>query len=239
MSARISQILEVIEQVKENFQIKNKYTSIKRLRINASHAVADRRAIDYRSVIDKFMRQLEPEINTTSKFDHYLKLWLEEGKEDLYKIVLNHSYSNRDKELIEDAFYIINDNESYLLDEFDLNPSDIEFKEGKNQLKIHIAKERNRYLVERAKAKWDKESNGNIKCFVCQFSFLDKYGDIGAGYIEAHHITPISSLTSESLFKLEDLIPVCSNCHSIIHRDKNNLSHLKLKEMVVVANFSK
>lgn len=66
--------------------------------------------------------------------------------------------------------------------------------------------------------------NGDILCDACKFSFNKFYGDIGKGYIEIHHIKPIFKYEDEELDKtiknaLNNVIPLCSNCHSMIHRN--------------------
>lgn len=41
----------------------------------------------------------------------------------------------------------------------------------------------------------------------------------GGEFIEVHHITPVSMLGSGYKINIdEDLIPVCSNCHSMLHK---------------------
>ncbi|MBS0234249.1 MAG: HNH endonuclease [Proteobacteria bacterium] len=59
-----------------------------------------------------------------------------------------------------------------------------------------------------------------VTCFVCDFDFEETYGELGAGFIEVHHLDPIGSTTEEyEIDPIEDLRPVCSNCHRILHRD--------------------
>jgi 5-methylcytosine-specific restriction protein A len=56
-------------------------------------------------------------------------------------------------------------------------------------------------------------------CSICGFDFQAYYGVIGRGFIEVHHIEPISAMGEErKINPKEDLLPVCSNCHSILHR---------------------
>ena len=58
-------------------------------------------------------------------------------------------------------------------------------------------------------------------CAVCGFDFEATYGDVGKGVIEVHHITSLSQINQEyKVNPVEDLIPVCSNCHTIIHKRK-------------------
>lgn len=53
-------------------------------------------------------------------------------------------------------------------------------------------------------------------CAVCRFNFAEVYGERGDGYIEIHHINPLSDLETEQIVNPQtDLVPVCSNCHRI------------------------
>jgi 5-methylcytosine-specific restriction enzyme A len=62
-------------------------------------------------------------------------------------------------------------------------------------------------------------------CSVCNFSFAKVYGEIGKEFIHVHHLTPISE-TKESyeVDQIQDLRPVCPNCHAMLHRNVNLLS---------------
>jgi 5-methylcytosine-specific restriction protein A len=59
-------------------------------------------------------------------------------------------------------------------------------------------------------------------CNICGFDFEKTYGGLGKDYIEVHHITSIGALTTSTGYAgtdpSKDLIPLCSNCHSMIHR---------------------
>lgn len=55
-------------------------------------------------------------------------------------------------------------------------------------------------------------------CAICEFDFETAYGPIGKGFIHVHHIVPLSEVRREyELDPVRDLIPVCPNCHAIIH----------------------
>ena len=57
-------------------------------------------------------------------------------------------------------------------------------------------------------------------CIVCDIDFADWYGDRGAGFIHVHHVTPISQLGADyRIDPIADLVPVCPNCHAMLHRD--------------------
>lgn len=58
-----------------------------------------------------------------------------------------------------------------------------------------------------------------FSCKVCGFSFEAKYGEIGKSYIHVHHIEPLSSMPEAKVIDpVRDLVPVCPNCHSMLHK---------------------
>lgn len=62
-----------------------------------------------------------------------------------------------------------------------------------------------------------------LNCKVCELNFSEKYGEIGNEFIHIHHLTPIHKVGKE--YKVDyknDLIPVCPNCHSMLHRKFND-----------------
>ncbi|HRA90336.1 MAG TPA: HNH endonuclease, partial [Planctomycetaceae bacterium] len=59
---------------------------------------------------------------------------------------------------------------------------------------------------------------GCLQCEVCAFDFFETYGEIGKGFAECHHRTPIHTLIEESTITLDQLAIVCSNCHRMLHR---------------------
>jgi 5-methylcytosine-specific restriction protein A len=72
-----------------------------------------------------------------------------------------------------------------------------------------------------------------LNCSVCGFNFEEIYGDTGAGFIHIHHIKPLSEIRKGyKLNPINDLRPVCPNCHAIIHRRKPAYSIEELKKIV-------
>ena len=71
------------------------------------------------------------------------------------------------------------------------------------------------------------------KCCVCGFDFEEKYGEVGEKVIEVHHTKMVSEMEPNYVVKpLEDLEPVCSNCHTIIHKRKHPYSIEEVKKML-------
>jgi len=70
-------------------------------------------------------------------------------------------------------------------------------------------------------------------CSVCALDFGLTYGDRGRGYIHVHHLVPIASIgATYAVDPVEDLRPVCPNCHAMLHRGENLLSIEDLKRML-------
>jgi len=56
-------------------------------------------------------------------------------------------------------------------------------------------------------------------CNVCKMDFEERYGSIGRDFIHVHHKRPLSNLREN--YKVDpkkDLVPVCPNCHAMLHR---------------------
>ena len=102
-------------------------------------------------------------------------------------------------------------------------PYEEDFDEGAMELRTHLIRERNSSVVRRAKEVWLAD-DPLLRCDVCGFSFVEEYGEHGRGYVEAHHIKPISTLKAGSRTKPSDLAKVCANCHRMIHVNNQCLS---------------
>lgn len=61
------------------------------------------------------------------------------------------------------------------------------------------------------------EAHGAV-CAACGLDFGAAYGDFAAGFIHVHHLKPLASIGAEyEVDPVEDLRPVCPNCHAVIH----------------------
>ena len=71
-------------------------------------------------------------------------------------------------------------------------------------------------------------------CKVCGFDFEKTYGEIGKNFIEVHHIESVTTLAEKEGYAgtnpERDLVPVCSNCHSMLHRRRPALLPDELRE---------
>jgi len=55
-------------------------------------------------------------------------------------------------------------------------------------------------------------------CCICGFSFGNLYGPEAEGYIHVHHVRALSEIGDDYVVDpVEDLLPVCPNCHAVLH----------------------
>jgi len=61
-------------------------------------------------------------------------------------------------------------------------------------------------------------------CAICGFDFGRTYGDLGAGYIQFHHRVPLTEVSAGYKPAAADLVPICANCHVMLHQRESNLT---------------
>lgn len=70
-----------------------------------------------------------------------------------------------------------------------------------------------------------------VQCQICQLDFEDTYGEVGKDFIHVHHVIPLHEIQQDYIVDPQkDLIPVCPNCHSMLHR-KENGTHLSIEQL--------
>ena len=89
------------------------------------------------------------------------------------------------------------------------------YPEGAERFREHRGIERSGLLPARVKASRMRQK-GALKCEACGFDFKATYGELGEGFIEAHHKVPVAAGPRHS--RAADIALLCSNCHRIIHR---------------------
>ena len=75
------------------------------------------------------------------------------------------------------------------------------------------------------------------RCTACGLLFEERYGETGRNFIHVHHLKPMR--LSEGEYKLdpiEDLIPICPNCHAMLHHQEQLLSVAELKAIIKKAS---
>lgn len=142
-------------------------------------------------------------------------------KEETYESLISQGFTKKQREK-----EIDNDYKDLIIEEGTIK--EISSKQRKRSqllrnLKIYKIKAQNR---------------GKLPCYACGFDFEEKYGRAGKDFIQIHHTEPIheTDIRGRSTHlreALKKVIPLCSNCHSVVHRNKNKmLSVEELKEII-------
>jgi 5-methylcytosine-specific restriction protein A len=93
-----------------------------------------------------------------------------------------------------------------------------EYFEGKKTARYSSHYERN------YKNRYQAILHHGTKCRVCGFDFRKMYGDRGKDFIEVHHLIPVSKLKGPTKVNpKKDMTVLCSNCHRMIHRFKDDV----------------
>lgn len=156
-----------------------------------------------------------------------LKKWCRDGKLDALEhrkadpsINWSHrliKYWARDQDNIQGNLYP---------DEMDHNDPD--YKDGASKQVLVNKYERD------PKARTACIKHHGFKCSACNFDFENVYGDRGKQFIHVHHRVAVSTYNgSKGIDPVKDLIPVCPNCHAMLHRKNDGLTVEALREILM------
>ena len=71
------------------------------------------------------------------------------------------------------------------------------------------------------------------RCSVCDLDFGERYGDLGQDFIHVHHTMELSSVgPGYRVDPVNDLRPVCPNCHAMVHRHRPALTVDELRQIL-------
>lgn len=75
------------------------------------------------------------------------------------------------------------------------------------------------------------------RCAACHFDFATAYGQIGSGFIHVHHLKPLGQIGEEYVLDpINDLRPICPNCHAMLHRREPPFTIEELKAQLSSAH---
>lgn len=119
---------------------------------------------------------------------------------------------------------------SFVLNDLVTDNNDI-YREGKSIEMIQTRYERN------PQARKVCLNRHGYSCKVCDFSFEQYFGEIGKSFIHVHHINSIAEIGGEyDVDPIKDLIPVCPNCHAMIHLKRPSFTIEEIKEIRKTTN---
>ncbi|HBL16386.1 MAG TPA: hypothetical protein DD417_06415 [Elusimicrobia bacterium] len=107
------------------------------------------------------------------------------------------------------------------------NPTFIPDPEGRAMIRKHVTYERSR------RNRAESIRFHGTKCKACLFDFNKTYGPTHAkDYIEVHHVLAVSEQADREIDPCVDLVPLCSNCHSMAHREHGRV--LSVEELLAL-----
>ncbi len=114
-------------------------------------------------------------------------------------------------------------------------------EEGSVKYMSSIQRKRSKKLRDLKIKQIKKEHNEKLPCCGCGFDFEDKYDGNGKDFIHIHHTEPIrlkevvGTITNMEE-ALKKVVPLCSNCHSIVHRDEDNMLSIQELKKIIAEN---
>lgn len=70
-------------------------------------------------------------------------------------------------------------------------------------------------------------------CIACGFNFKKVYGPEAEGYIQVHHVKPLHLIRKgHKVNPATDLVPLCANCHSVVHLTIPTMSIDQIKSRI-------
>ncbi len=110
-------------------------------------------------------------------------------------------------------------------DEVDVDS--VQLTEGAKKQVVVNAYERNQTAREECIKHW------KAVCSACEMNFEETYGHIGKGFIHVHHIKPIAEIGETYVIDpRNDLVPVCPNCHAMLHKKNPPYTVGELKSII-------
>lgn len=86
------------------------------------------------------------------------------------------------------------------------------------QVRLHVQYERSR------KNRLAAIQFHGTKCKACSFNFNQRYTRLHAqDFIEIHHVRSVAQQKGRPVDPKTDLVPLCSNCHSMVHRQHGTI----------------
>ncbi len=108
--------------------------------------------------------------------------------------------------------YYSNGNDEHFLQPDEI-PLQSEYYEGALTSVTVNSYERNNHARDACIKTW------GYNCQCCGINFENDYGEIGKDFIHIHHKKPLSEISEKYQVQPElDLIPVCPNCHAMLHK---------------------
>lgn len=168
--------------------------------------------------MDDFTKFNNSTYTLSSKGEKYLN-----ANYDVIKYMIDNTFKYEDMQKLSTAVNSTKNKKKSVL----VYDENLVVSEGRINTSMSKRRKRSTKLREAA-IKQYTDDTGSICCHVCGFDFKKTYGKLGERYIEIHHEEPLYQYSDDGFDKyLSEAIkktkPVCSNCHRMLHRYRDNI----------------
>ena len=118
------------------------------------------------------------------------------------------------------------------------NDTDQSYVEGDRKYRRHLKIERSAKLRAQARDYWRTKLKG-FRCLACGFSFENRYGEWGSDFVEMHHLVALASIQKAQETNVKKLVPLCANCHRMVHRHPKAPLSMATLRRILAANSRK
>ena len=107
--------------------------------------------------------------------------------------------------------------------------------EGAERQVTRNIRERNPIARRESEEYYRARDEGQLRCQGCNIDFSVTYGPRGAGFMHFHHLAPLSeAIGRRAVSGAADLVPLCPNCHAMVHRGDDILSIEQLRDLLTL-----
>lgn len=108
------------------------------------------------------------------------------------------------------------------------------FTEGAVRQITTDRRERSPQARREAEVFYRARNGGRLRCEGCGIDFGRTYGPRGEGFMHFHHLNPLAAASgSREVDGARDLVPLCPNCHAMVHRGEDLLEIEDLRKLLV------
>lgn len=155
------------------------------------------------------------QVNSQGKHDPEILIFL---RKSLNKYVPDPDYQSVNTQMLSKS--------SDLVEEVDVAEAEVFFEGAIRKITVNSYERDHR-------ARKESINHYGLNCYICKFNFEEKYGYAGKGFVHVHHETPLATIgKAYKVDPVEDLKPLCANCHAIIHSRKPAYTVEEVRKMI-------
>lgn len=232
MTKRVTVQIEALTLIYEKY-LEEPSLLIKDLRYIAELKLVSKYGYDSKTTPQAHLRRKDEhhQASSIADVDNLIADWIFRGTNDLRNYLIQ-GVDEEDKNRLNSFFDTFSKSNFSLPEEIDEKESRQLTEGAKRKITVNSyerSEEARRICI----------NHYGTKCAICNFDFSKKYGSAGKGIIHVHHKKELSEIGEKyEVDPIKDLIPVCPNCHAIIHSRKRAYSIEEIKVFIRENDFN-